>query len=427
MSVRRKPDAWQKKLIGMMLDAYERTGTYRGDTERNQNVRVPVKRVFPDYDRDDADLTELENFEQSMRDLETFSPVRIVYRDKRTRHEFREFLVPAGAVEPALYQLAGRKPGREIHMAQIAVYEAFKGKSPVLDSFIASQEELLRADKNAWFEPSEAEDVMRTVDLMAHNTENILYREISIALFGDTKYIERRGILSKAVRVLKRFGRFDFEESDFESKKEYDAAVLSEYAVYENPTYVNFNGNGEVLFRNGTKLELRAGVPIAVRSDRLADITDIRICAETVLTIENLTSYNRMQTDAFQLYLAGYHNHARQEFLVRIHNQNPDIRRWLHFGDLDPDGFCILENLRNKTGIAFESCGMDVTYLEKYRTYTKKLNENDRTKAENLIRAGKYPEVLTYMLEHDAKLEQEIISWKEGKSQTGCWRMCAGN
>lgn len=70
---------------------------------------------------------------------------------------------------------------------------------------------------------------------------------------------------------------------------------------------------------------------------------------------------------------------------------------------------------------------MDVTYLEKYRTYTKKLNENDRTKAENLIRAGKYPEVLTYMLEHDAKLEQEIISWKEGKSQTGCWRMCAGN
>lgn len=190
---------------------------------------------------------------------------------------------------------------------------------------------------------------------------------------------------------------------------------------------MNFNGNGKVLFRNGTKLELRAGVPIAVRSDRLADITDIRICAETVLTIENLTSYNRMQTDAFQLYLAGYHNHARQEFLVRIHNQNPDIRRWLHFGDLDPDGFCILENLRNKTGIAFESCGMDVTYLGKYRTYTKKLNENDRAKAENLIRAGKYPEVLTYMLEHDAKLEQEIISWKEGKSQTGCWRMCAGN
>ena len=56
---------------------------------------------------------------------------------------------------------------------------------------------------------------------------------------------------------------------------------------------------------------------------------------------------------------------------------------------------------------------MDLTYLEKYHAFTKKLNENDRTKAENLIQAGKYREILLYMLEHDEKLEQEIISWKE--------------
>lgn len=56
---------------------------------------------------------------------------------------------------------------------------------------------------------------------------------------------------------------------------------------------------------------------------------------------------------------------------------------------------------------------MDLTYLEKYHAFTKKLNANDRKKAENLIQAGKYREILLYMLDHDEKLEQEIISWKE--------------
>ncbi len=412
-TVHRLTDPWQRKLVDRILDAYERTGTYRGDTKRNQNIRVPVEEIFPAYDRDDADLEKLRMFEASMMALEKISPVRIVYRDKRIRSEFREFTVPAGSVEPALYTLADRKPKRDIHAAQIALYEKYRGRNSVLDAFIGEQEELLRSDKNAWFLPEAAEDVLRTVDFIVGNSGNILYREISISLFGDSKYLEKRGILSKALRVLKKYGEYDFVEADFDARKEYEDAVLAEYSVYENPTYVNFNGNGEIVFQNGTRLDLKSGVPVAVRSDRLADIVKIRVFADTVLTIENLTSYNRLQTDAFQLYLAGYHNHARQEFLVRIHKQNPDIRRWLHFGDIDPDGFCILENLRSRTGINFQSYCMDLSWLKKYRAYTKKLNGNDRVKARNLIQEGKHVEILGYMLEQDEKLEQEIISWKE--------------
>jgi hypothetical protein len=408
-----KPDGWQKKLLMQILDSYERTGTYRGDSRRNQNIRVPVEEIFPDYDRDDVSLEELRAFETSMQKLEQISPVQIRYRDKKIRSEFREFLIPAGSVEPALYELAGRKPKREIHASQVEIYEKYRGRSVILDAFIRDQEELLLADKNAWFEPDVAENVMQTVDLIVKNTGDLLYRELSILLFGDTKYLEKRGVLSKALRVLKQYGTFDFTEADFDSKKEYEEAILAEYAVYENPTYVNFNGDGEITFTNGTRLELKSGIPIALRSDCLSDIASIRVQTDTVLTIENLTSYNRLQTGAFQLYLAGYHNRARQEFLIRIHDQNPEIRHWRHFGDLDPDGFCILENLRNKTGIDFAGFQMDLSYLKKYRAFTKSLNENDRTKAENLIQAGKYTEILHYMLENNCKLEQEIISWKE--------------
>ena len=413
MKTDRKLNSWQKKLLDTILDDYERTGTYRGEAKIRQKIHIPAVEIYPDYERDDADLTELSKFETSMRSLELFSPVKIVYKDRKLKKEFEGFVVSAGDVEPSLYELAGRKPRREIHADQIGVYERYLGRSSLLDDFIKEQTALLRTDKNAWFAPDTAEAVMKTVDFIVHNTNDVLYREISIALFGATKYIENHHILTKALRVLKKFGTYDFAETDFDSKEEYEDAVLAEYFVYENPSYVNFNGNGKLVFGNGTRIDLTAGTPIAVRSDRLSDIAVIEVDSDTVLTIENLTSYNRMQTNAFQLYLAGYHNHARQEFLVRMREQNPGIRNWLHFGDLDPDGFCILENLRRKTGIDFKAWQMDQSFLRKYRVYTKSLNQNDRTKAENLIREGMYTETLSYMLQQDVKLEQEIISWKE--------------
>ena len=413
MKTDRKLNSWQKKLLDTILDAYERTGTYRGEAKIRQKIHIPAVEIYPAYELDDANITELSKFEASMRSLELFSPVRIVYKDRKLKKEFEGFVVSAGDVEPVVYELTGRKPRRELHADQIGVYERYRGRSSLLDDFIKEQIARLRTDKNAWFAPDTAEAVMKTVDFIVHNTDDILYREMAIALFRNTKYFEDHTTLAQALRVLTKFGTYDFTKIDFDSKEEYEDAVLAEYSVYENPSYVNFNGNGKLVFGNGTRIDLTAGTPIAVRSDRLSDITVIEVNADTVLTIENLTSYNRLQTNAFQLYLAGYHNHARQEFLVRIREQNPGIHNWLHFGDLDPDGFCILENLRRKTGIDFKAWKMDQSFLRKYRTYTKSLNQNDRTKAKNLISEGMYVETLSYMLQQNVKLEQEIISWKE--------------
>ena len=269
-------DSWQKYLIGKMIDAYERTGTYRGEAKCNQNIRIPVTDIFPAYEQDSVNLQELQGFEVSMRKLEQLTPIRIQYKDKRIKDEFCAFRIAAAAVEPALYELAGRKPRRELHAGQVDLYERYQRKDSVLDAYVRDQEALLHADKNAWFEPDVAENVMQTVDAIVNNRGNILCRELSISLFGDTKYIEKHGVLSKALRVLKQYGSFDFAETDFNSKKEYEEAILAEYEVYENPAYINFNGDGELVFRNGARLELKAGTPIAVRSDCLSDIVTIR-------------------------------------------------------------------------------------------------------------------------------------------------------
>ena len=131
------------------------------------------------------------------------------------------------------------------------------------------------------------------------------------------------------------------------------------------------------------------------------------------MTVENLTSFNRInETDTFYIFLSGYHNSAKQTFLKKIFNQNPK-KEYYHFGDIDPDGFYILENLCDKTAIDFKPYKMGIAELEKYSSFTKVFEENDIKKAKALIAKCCYADIMEYMLSHDRKLEQEIISWKE--------------
>lgn len=59
---------------------------------------------------------------------------------------------------------------------------------------------------------------------------------------------------------------------------------------------------------------------------------------------------------------------------------------------------------------------MGTEELETYRDYCKPLEPNDVAKARSLIAAEEYPGVMEYLLAHNCKLEQEIISWKRANN-----------
>lgn len=404
-------DKYQKRLIGLLIDKYEKTATYRGESATRQTVSVAVDQVFPGYDEDSTPVADIDEFTKSMKHITAETPIYLRYKDRKLKNEIDSLAINADEVEPQLYDMAGRVPKRQIHLSQITSYDKYLGRGKISDRFIYDQTDLLRHDRNAWYDPDTASDVIRTVIYLEGNKSDLLYRELSIILFSDTKYMEKHGLFSKVLRVIKRFGELDFTEDDFDSEKEYEAAVFAEFMLYENPTYVNFNGNGQIRFYNATELLLKRGTPVAIRSDMIPEILELCVDDDAILTIENLTSYNRFTTDMFQIYLAGYHNHAKQELLMKINEKNLR-KKWYHSGDIDPDGFMILENLRVKTGIDFVPYMMDAEYLTKYSSYTKRLNDNDRKKAAHHIAQGKYIEVLEQMLKSDSKLEQEIISLK---------------
>ena len=277
------------------------------------------------------------------------------------------------------------------------------------------REQIARIDegKKPAYSLADAGILVRLLDVIVHNQEDMLERELSITVFADSKTFEKSW-RSRVCRILQKYGDKDADLSN-KAEREIEIALLERYHIYANPSYVFMEGNGSILFQNGKTMELTAGIPLALPQRSLQKIRKISISDHALMTIENLTSFNRTEKeDTFLIYLSGYSSSLKKKLLQKIHQDNPSLR-WFHFGDIDPDGFLILEDLREQTWIPFDPYCMGIEELVEYSSYCRSLNENDRKKAADLIERNLYCEVMQYMLDHNCKLEQEIISWNQSR------------
>ena len=120
-------------------------------------------------------------------------------------------------------------------------------------------------------------------------------------------------------------------------------------------------GSG-IISISGQTIDLsKLGGDIAISSSILKDIEKISVIGKRVITIENLTSFNTFSEDnTFALYLGGYHNTHRRNFIIQLFHDNPEAE-FFHFGDIDAGGFYILMHLREKTGVPFLPYRMDIS------------------------------------------------------------------
>ncbi|WP_022758929.1 Wadjet anti-phage system protein JetD domain-containing protein [Butyrivibrio fibrisolvens] len=397
----------QKEVLKALLDKFEKSKTYRGENAVNQSFKVKPSDFFRDYDSDFANLDEQEDFERELRGLEDTGLIQL---SKKNGVIKSIDMVPAAL--DFFYSLLGRTELKELENSQIAMYESHLGKYEVVNLFCKTQIKRLEERKKAEYEMPVAREILNILEYICSNTDEILERELSIELFGDSKRFERE-YCSKILTVLRKYGDFNDLIENVPDNREQGHAILAEYNVFPNPTYVNFKGNGVLFIKDGKKIELSPSLAIAIDASTLGRIENVNVNASRIVTVENLTSFNRVQDeDTFFIYLAGYHNTAKQNFIRKIAEYNHD-KEWFHFGDIDPDGFYIIEHLKKKTGIAFKQLCMSVDELKEYKVYCKPLENNDVKKAQSLIDKGLYVDTMRYMLENDVKLEQEVISWKQ--------------
>lgn len=215
---------------------------------------------------------------------------------------------------------------------------------------------------------------MKMFDFLEHNKNDLSVREASMLVYGDSKWSENNNYEEQEV-FIKGNWMIEWEQCTLDVSK----------------------------FEGG----------IAIASGDLKNIKSIGVNTESVLTIENKTSFHRMTNARFaMMYLGGYANRYQIEFLKKVISDNPDIR-YYHFGDIDIGGFWIHRHLCRQTSKTFEFYCMGIPQLrdKRFSNCLRELTDNDISRLDTLSREELYRTVLKYMKEHNVKLEQEIVSY----------------
>ena len=406
----------QQKILNVLVDKYERSATFRGKSRVNQSFFLKPEAVFPKY----ADEREYDFFTVLNQDIRVLRDMGYVSISERNMRITKVVLCTERLQE--IYPALGREPKRNV-LEEVAGLlreeKAFIERtypsgdlSTALRKCIEEQEKRLAAGKlPEYYEDSmeDYRDLWKAFRKLQEIREDVYIRDLSVKLYHDSKRLEH--LRTRISGCLYRYG--DYPDRD---------TVLEECNVIRTPSYVMIRGPVIIILGEQTLDVGKLNGDIAFSTRSLKDITGVTVYGKKVITVENLTSFHRddFDRDEVLIYLGGYHNSAKREFLHKLYSENMGLT-YEHFGDIDAGGFYIYEHLRRKTGIPFRTRNMDAETLERYAPYTKKLTANDIDRIKRLI--AKYEngemgnpegkditETLRLMLEKGVKLEQEAVN-----------------
>ena len=417
---------WKEQLLSKLLDQYEKSVTYAGENKVKQVFSVKPSDIFKGYNKDflpPEQLFQEKEFERLIRQMESEGLIHVVPPNTGILRQicavperWEDYYACLNRTEKNIL----KKRLEEVYhrFCQCDLLEAYgKEKLQTLKNSRARKLDEKKVEK----EITEAEAIWNLVQFLKENQEKqrtTLEREMSEAVLHDSKQWEKI-YRKKVCGILEHTGRYDEPLAELEEERERQTALLEEFYIYSNPAYIYLKGDARICLEDGRELRIYHDLPMSIPFETFQKAKSIQIRDAALMTVENLTSFHRLEREhIFYLFLSGYHTRTKQALLQRIARENPGLS-WYHFGDLDPDGLAIAGHLIRKTGLPFQLCAMGVQELQRFQTYTKPLEAPDRAKAEAMIKQGSsYAGILRYMLEHNCKLEQEIISWQETRLES---------
>lgn len=384
---------YEKEILNQLISKYERSRTFTGSNQVNQQFSVSMTKLFPAYS-DSAAFEVFKSVNTAAAALEQTGYITV----KRQKNGVIISVSLNLAAAPDIYHALSRTPKKDTNRQLAALLNRYIGYNELLDRYCHDQ--LQRLAENKKILPFDGDfasfqNILEVLSKVMSVEKETYQRDFSSAVLHDSKAFEK--IRSKVENILFSYGDFARKET-----------LLEELNIVRNPGHVFFKGNAVIyLGTQAINLQQLNG-DIGLSSSLLRMIERIEVKADKIITIENLTTFNAFNNSHFfAVYLGGYHNHDRRMFIQTMYAQNPNAK-YYHFGDIDAGGFYILLHLRRKTGIPFEPYKMDIATLKENLDDTKKLTDNDKIRLRHLL-DSEFGDTVSFMLENDCKLEQENL------------------
>lgn len=86
--------------------------------------------------------------------------------------------------------------------------------------------------------PNISVNIINLLDSILNNSIDIMERELSVEILGDTKLFEKN-YRARVCKIIEEYGDLGFDLSGLD-EKEKKKIILEEFQVYSNPSYVFF-------------------------------------------------------------------------------------------------------------------------------------------------------------------------------------------
>ena len=398
---------YKKEIIDGLLKKYNIR--YAKNISTNRRIILKPTEVYKDYSKNNADISEKQGINEAVSvltdmgfitaDYLKFSDdIEKIYLSEEKLDAIYEYLKEEYSVIP---QSTISKRVHEIVEKYICTGEIV---NKYCESILAQIE-----NPRCILVPQQIEANLKMFSFLEKNKEHLYVREASVLVYGDSKWFENNNYEEVCTFMRTATGRIREEG-------ERNDAILSFFYVTPAEQEIFIKGNWTIEWEQYVLDISKFQGGIAIASSDVQSIKNISVNSESVMTIENKTSFQRLKDgDSAMMYLGGFANRHQIEFLKKVISDNPNVR-YYHFGDIDVGGFLIHKHLCRETAKKFELYCMGIQQLcdMRFRHCLRKLTDNDMSRTGALMEEPYY-DVLKYMQEHNVKLEQEIVSYYLGK------------
>jgi hypothetical protein len=249
-------------------------------------------------------------------------------------------------------------------------------------------------------------DLLTALSALSNIETETPYRVFSVRTFNDSKRFDE---LKTAIVRLARYANSEWKSLTVED-------ILRELNLVANPSYIHLSGNWQLTSQNGEILSLGGFTPsVGFPAAQIETIQSVNIHADSVLCIENLTSFHEFlhtnetcKTKYATICLMGNPSPSIRR-LLRLVPETTSIHLW---SDMDYGGFNILSQMRRSIRHQIHPYLMDISTFEKYAHLSRPLTQTD---IRNLKQLCTKPElfdvkpIIEHLIQRGLKLEQEAI------------------
>lgn len=400
---------YKKEILDGLLKKYN--SCYAKNITTNRRIILKPSEVYKDYDKNNADILEKQRIYDAVKILKDKDFIDVKYL------KFSDDIKQIYLVEENLDDLYkylkdeyGVVPQSTILKQVHEIIEKYICVGGIVEKYC---EDILVQieDPRCTLNPTRIEANLKMLSFLEQNRENLYVREVSMSVYGDSKWFENNNYEEICTFVRTATGRIreDGERND---------AILKLFDVTPIDQEVFIKGNWTIEWEQYVLDISKFKGGIAISSSDVQCIKNISVNSKGVMTIENKTSFQRLKNEDFaMMYLGGFANRHQIEFLKKVILDNPNVR-YYHFGDIDVGGFLIHKHLCRETAKEFELYCMGIEQLSdtRFSHCLRELTDNDKSRLVTLMEEP-YCDVLEYMQEHNVKLEQEIVSYYRDKER----------